>query len=370
MISEDKDPFYIQSQNYDPYHQKILNFQDSSSNIGKNESIHHNFGIATEYPDFEKDISPKKQQYRSFSDKNNLKSCNHTAKKVELCTSHHRQLDLVCLDCKEKICVQCSMSILHKEHNIDYLYVFSEEVDEKVLDIKEWLEFLEEKYGDIESMSKQATKIYRSIYQNRLSSGNEFLNQKIENIRNNSLLLHLIENNLRIIIENLLGLLEEWHKFSIIETGIKILSQETKSLLEISNWTFNLLSKPNTHLLYKLQSEDNQTKKILNKAREISWLDSSSLIPMKLEVNQTTLETAMCIEYIQLIIKTQDKFLIFELEKDRQVSCLKQKIFEKIGPPIEIQVLIFGRHILEDHENLSSYGIKNGSKIHLNIKCL
>jgi len=37
---------------------------------------------------------------------------------VELCPLHKRKIEIICIDCKERICSNCALFGTHKPHNI------------------------------------------------------------------------------------------------------------------------------------------------------------------------------------------------------------------------------------------------------------
>jgi hypothetical protein len=41
-----------------------------------------------------------------------------SAKEGELCPKHKRKIEIICIDCKERICSQCALFDDHRQHNI------------------------------------------------------------------------------------------------------------------------------------------------------------------------------------------------------------------------------------------------------------
>lgn len=37
---------------------------------------------------------------------------------IELCQLHRRKIEIICIDCKERICSQCALFGVHKPHDI------------------------------------------------------------------------------------------------------------------------------------------------------------------------------------------------------------------------------------------------------------
>ncbi|KAJ8538158.1 hypothetical protein K7X08_014698 [Anisodus acutangulus] len=72
---------------------------------------------------------------------------------------------------------------------------------------------------------------------------------------------------------------------------------------------------------------------------------------------------------VELNIKTLDsQTYTFNVDKNMQVSALKDKIASQIGVPVEQQRLIFRGKVLKDNHLLSEYHVENGDTLHLVLR--
>ncbi|XP_060199902.1 ubiquitin-like domain-containing protein CIP73 isoform X1 [Lycium barbarum] len=72
---------------------------------------------------------------------------------------------------------------------------------------------------------------------------------------------------------------------------------------------------------------------------------------------------------VELNIKTLDsQTYTFNVDKNMQVTALKDKIASHIGVPVEQQRLIFRGKVLKDNHLLSEYHVENGDTLHLVLR--
>ncbi|XP_055833391.1 ubiquitin-like domain-containing protein CIP73 isoform X2 [Solanum dulcamara] len=72
---------------------------------------------------------------------------------------------------------------------------------------------------------------------------------------------------------------------------------------------------------------------------------------------------------VMLNIKTLDsQTYTFNVDKNLQVSALKDKLASQIGVPVEQQRLIFRGKVLKDNHLLSEYHVENGDTLHLVLR--
>ncbi|MCD7457134.1 hypothetical protein HAX54_034322 [Datura stramonium] len=72
---------------------------------------------------------------------------------------------------------------------------------------------------------------------------------------------------------------------------------------------------------------------------------------------------------VELKIKTLDsQTYTFNVDKNMQVSALKDKLASQIGVPVEQQRLIFRGKVLKDNHLLSEYHVENGDTLHLVLR--
>ena len=70
-----------------------------------------------------------------------------------------------------------------------------------------------------------------------------------------------------------------------------------------------------------------------------------------------------------IVVKTLDgRTLAFQTDKSTTVAQLKSMIQDSDGVPPEHQIMVYDGRQLEDDQPLSSYGVQDGSEIHLILR--
>jgi Ubiquitin family len=281
------------------------------------------------------------------------------------CLSHRRQSDWICFDCKSRICSICSMDLFHLEHSVDFLSEFELEVDEiinKLTDIQENLDFY---HDELQFRVKQYITSIEHVF------SRDFIKESLEfNEKITKSLLRVIkfyENNSEIINSTLDDIIKSWYNSHSIMTGFEILSREIQQLVEFMENIFGVLLdgiKADNQVGYEraeslVQSIDSYLKSRNNGSKSVGK-----------NITVASKKSNMEIEYLQVFVQAPSKLIILELEKDRRVLEMKEKIQKILRIPVWCQVLIFGNCVLQNDCNFSGYGIKNYSKIYLKIRSI
>ena len=71
--------------------------------------------------------------------------------------------------------------------------------------------------------------------------------------------------------------------------------------------------------------------------------------------------------FIEITVATGSEYITLEVEETDRIEDVKDKIFEKTGTPIALQVLTYAGKTLEEGNTLQDYSIQNDSTIHLSV---
>jgi len=82
----------------------------------------------------------------------------------DFCNEHKSHLDLVCVDCCEKICTKCFFKGTHKNHNTEVWEDFENDINLRANDIDDWAKKIENHHVDVgENIQKEKHRIVSDI---------------------------------------------------------------------------------------------------------------------------------------------------------------------------------------------------------------
>lgn len=104
----------------------------------------------------------------------------------EFCPIHKSQLELICMDCKCKICNKCVFKGVHRDHEVDLLENFNSDIEAKIKDIQNTLAKKDAYFSAIENfihVKKESLLTNIDIMHNNYV---QFLVQKRDQIKKES----------------------------------------------------------------------------------------------------------------------------------------------------------------------------------------
>jgi hypothetical protein len=78
--------------------------------------------------------------------------------KTERCAEHRSQLDLICVDCKSKICNKCVFKGTHKDHKVEIHEDYIQSLKTKVKDVELWAKAMDSACENVKTMVETKRK--------------------------------------------------------------------------------------------------------------------------------------------------------------------------------------------------------------------
>jgi hypothetical protein len=234
---------------------------------------------------------------------------NHVHK---MCQKHHRPLEVICLDDKEKICTNCALYGEHKTHTFINEEDFFKEISLKaeiLIDLYELIDFnintfdqctdttCEDKFNELKRQTEDFfTDIYERLRQREKEILDELVRKKEE----------VIKNSLKTIPQSLLQRAEEWkgavqNKLDRLNEITDNEKEELFQLIDNNNVNQDLISAAesivddfsktkSTHMekyinTYSIDTDRNRTNNFLN-SQYIKLLDENNVIDNLLSLNE------------------------------------------------------------------------------------
>jgi len=171
--------------------------------------------------------------------------------KSNLCSHHSSIKDLVCFDCKETICNKCAFKGNHRNHQIDMLEDFINDLNNQTSDLKKWVETLDDQIMKVDNFIEVQRKnlilmvdlTYRIAFENLRKRKKNLLNEinkqfnEIENIQfinteSNQNQMRYSLSSLKEVRNNLFSKLEIWNKNNDLNIGFDLQNQKAQAFIK------------------------------------------------------------------------------------------------------------------------------------------
>jgi len=314
----------------------------------------------------------KKKQPSSFPKNLPLISMIEERKAQETCSVHHSQLEMVCIDCKEKICNKCALKGSHRGHEIDVLADFIKEINTKVREMEGWSSKLTHHLDKVErGFEEEKKKLLKDVESKFNWYIGQILKKKDEVTEQiNTFFASITNQDIFSLREELKETITKWKNDnqSSFEIAFKILSDDLSCIIQNVKQTLNKDSEAHVRERLKyinIEFKENfqETVESLCRFGEI-LVKEDDIYRMAIEDTSVTLPGKL----MQIFVKTTGKIIPVDAYANDKIETLKEKIQEKLGVPIEMQWLTLGMKNLIHGRTLEDYDIEDNSTIFLTIR--
>jgi hypothetical protein len=311
------------------------------------------------------DVKIKKKNIAYFPKNWPLISLIEKRNSQQICQTHHTHIEMICLECKEKICSKCALKGNHKGHDIDVIHDFVAEIDNKVGEIDQWTDHLTVYLENVEKAFEERKHGLINEVECKFNTYIGMLLMKKDSVVEeiNSFFSGIMEQNIFKLKEELVDMSRRWRNEQCFDAAFKIFSEDLKAIYSEVRKTLSVDFKDHVEdKLYfvKLRYDDDFSQKVDELCSFGEFLTK--------KIIDTDDEVGVKKQKLNIFVKSHRLVSPIQVCNTDLISDLKAKIQAEVGIPADQLWLSYGINNLLDHRKVFEYDIVNDSTLNLRVR--